>query len=84
MRQPSTCISNDVRINHPAGKSNGGSNRVNRGGSFNNSASNCRPANRNRNSSGNRNNNLGFRPALDQLQATEPDLLLPEAIQQIG
>ncbi|MEA3450726.1 MAG: SUMF1/EgtB/PvdO family nonheme iron enzyme [Bacteroidota bacterium] len=38
-----------------------GSNRVNRGGSWNNNAGNCRVANRNNNSPGNRNNNLGFR-----------------------
>jgi formylglycine-generating enzyme required for sulfatase activity len=41
-----------------------GSNRVNRGGSWNNDAANCRSANRNRNNPGNRNNNLGFRLAL--------------------
>jgi hypothetical protein len=35
--------------------------RVNRGGSWNNNASNLRSANRNNNSPGNRNNNLGFR-----------------------
>ncbi|MCP4625677.1 MAG: hypothetical protein GY850_19485 [bacterium] len=34
---------------------------MNRGGSWNNNASNCRSANRNRNSPGNRDNNLGFR-----------------------
>jgi len=38
-----------------------GSNRVNRGGNFNNTAQNARPANRNNNSPGNRNNNLGAR-----------------------
>jgi hypothetical protein len=37
---------------------------VNRGGSWNNNAGNCRSANRNRNSPENRNNNLGFRVAL--------------------
>lgn len=40
-----------------------GSNRVNRGGSWNNNATNCRVANRNRNNPDNRNNNLGFRLA---------------------
>ena len=40
-----------------------GANRVNRGGSWNNNAANCRAANRNSNEPGNRNNNLGFRPA---------------------
>jgi len=39
-----------------------GSNRVNRGGSWNNNARNCRAANRNRNDPGNRNNNVGLRP----------------------
>jgi hypothetical protein len=34
---------------------------VNRGGSFNNNASNLRASNRNNNSPGNRNNNLGLR-----------------------
>ncbi|MBD5359949.1 MAG: SUMF1/EgtB/PvdO family nonheme iron enzyme [Bacteroides sp.] len=35
-----------------------------RGGSWNNNASNCRVANRNNNTPGNRNSNLGFRLAL--------------------
>jgi hypothetical protein len=38
-----------------------GSNRVKRGGSWNNNANNCRVANRNNNSPDNSNNNLGFR-----------------------
>ncbi|MBR4188454.1 MAG: SUMF1/EgtB/PvdO family nonheme iron enzyme [Kiritimatiellae bacterium] len=38
-----------------------GSNRVKRGGSWNNDAANCRSANRNNNNPSNRNNNLGFR-----------------------
>jgi hypothetical protein len=38
---------------------------VNRGGSWNNTAANCRSANRNRNTPENRNNNLGFRIALN-------------------
>lgn len=41
-----------------------GSNRVNRGGSWNNNARNCRVSNRNNNDPGNRNNNLGLRLAL--------------------
>jgi retron-type reverse transcriptase len=40
------------------------SNRVNRGGSWNNNATNCRVANRNNNTPDNRNNNLGFRLVL--------------------
>jgi len=39
-------------------------NRVLRGGSWNNNGRNCRSANRNRNEPGNRNNNNGFRVAL--------------------
>lgn len=46
------------------GASNQGSNRVNRGGSWNNNARNCRSANRDRNKPDNRNNNLGLRVAL--------------------
>jgi len=38
-----------------------GSNRVNRGGSWNNTPVNLRSANRNNNTPSNRNNNLGFR-----------------------
>ena len=38
-----------------------GSNRVIRGGSWNNNARNCRSANRNNDAPGNRDNNLGFR-----------------------
>ncbi|MDR1086572.1 MAG: SUMF1/EgtB/PvdO family nonheme iron enzyme [Deltaproteobacteria bacterium] len=40
-----------------------GSNRVNRGGSWNNSARNSRSANRNNNTPANRNDNCGFRLA---------------------
>lgn len=39
-----------------------GSNRVKRGGSWNNNANNCRVANRNNNTPDNSNNNIGFRP----------------------
>lgn len=41
-----------------------GSNRVNRGGSWNNNPRNCRVSNRNNNNPDNRNNNLGFRLCL--------------------
>lgn len=51
----------------------GGSNRVNRGGSWNNNARNCRSANRNRNTPDNRNNNLGFRLASKQLREKTGD-----------
>lgn len=44
-----------------------GSHRVMRGGSWNNSAKNCRVANRNNKTPGNRNNN-GFRVVLSQLK----------------
>ena len=46
------------------GSSAEGAYRVNRGGSWNNDARNCRSANRDRNEPGYRNNNLGFRVAL--------------------
>ena len=49
--------------NNPVGPSSGSS-RVNRGGSWNNSASYCRVANRCYDSPGNRNSNLGFRVVL--------------------
>ena len=41
-----------------------GSNRVNRGGSWNNNARNCRVSNRNNWNADNTNNNLGLRLAL--------------------
>jgi hypothetical protein len=50
-----------------------GSNRVNRGGSWNNTARNCRSANRNRNDPSNRNNNLGFRLALNSAGRLLPE-----------
>jgi hypothetical protein len=57
-----------------------GSNRVNRGGSWNNNANNCRSANRNRNNPDNRNNNLGFRVALAQVKAGWPQGTEPAAV----
>ena len=57
-----------------------GSNRVVRGGSWNNNANNCRSGNRNQNTADNRNNNIGFRvcsaaPAqkTGRMSLTEPD-----------
>ena len=44
----------------------GNSNRVNRGGSWNNDARNCTASNRDNNNPDNRNNNLGFRLAASQ------------------
>ncbi|MDR2692907.1 MAG: SUMF1/EgtB/PvdO family nonheme iron enzyme [Chitinispirillales bacterium] len=41
-----------------------GSNRVKRGGSWNNDARNCRVSNRNNNNPDNSNNNTGFRLVL--------------------
>ena len=49
------------------GRRPSGSNRVNRGGSWNNNANNLRSANRNNNTPSNRNNNLGFRSALSSV-----------------
>ena len=49
-----------------------GSNRVNRGGSWNNDAGNARAANRNNNDPGNRNDNLGFRPSSSRPSARRP------------
>lgn len=47
----------------PGEGASSGSNRVKRGGSWNNNAQNCRSANRNNNyNPSNRNSNLGFRP----------------------
>ncbi len=50
-----------------------GVNRVIRGGSWNNSAENCRSSYRNRNEPSNRNDNLGFRVA--RSSADEVDAL---------
>ena len=46
-----------------AGDGLSGAHRVNRGGGYNNPAGNCRSAYHNANDPGNRNNNLGLRPA---------------------
>lgn len=59
-----------------------GSNRVLRGGSWNNNARNCRVSNRNNNSPDNRNNNNGFRVVLSpahrhsRIAATEQIVVL--------
>ncbi|MBI2194245.1 MAG: SUMF1/EgtB/PvdO family nonheme iron enzyme [Planctomycetes bacterium] len=42
-----------------------GTSRVRRGGSWNYGPGHCRSAHRNRNTPDNRNNNIGFRVALD-------------------
>ncbi|MDR1903250.1 MAG: HRDC domain-containing protein [Treponema sp.] len=60
----------------PTGASSG-SNRVKRGGSWNNPAGNVRSANRNNNTPSNRNNNLGFR-------LVRPSLLMRRFHQQTG
>lgn len=50
-----------------------GSNRVKRGGNWNNNAQNCRSANRNNNTPTNRNNNNGFRLASSPRRPTAAD-----------
>lgn len=58
-----------------------GSNRVIRGGSWNNNANNCRSANRNNNNPDNNNNNNGFRVALSTAQGNDGFRLIePEDI----
>ncbi len=52
------CVDHEIRF---WGEAQTSSNRVKRGGNFNNNARNVRSANRNNNSPDNRNNNLGFR-----------------------
>ncbi|MBU1896167.1 SUMF1/EgtB/PvdO family nonheme iron enzyme [Myxococcota bacterium] len=52
-----------VRASRAWARAERGSNRVYRGGGWNNNASNLRAANRNRNDPSNRNNDLGFRLA---------------------
>lgn len=55
------------------GRQPSGTNRVNRGGSWRNTAQNCRSANRNRNTPGNTRNNLGFRLALSSCRCVWSD-----------
>jgi hypothetical protein len=59
VREPLT-----YKIGTGAIKTAGGSNRVIRGGSWNNAPRNLRSANRNRNRPDNANDNLGFRASL--------------------
>jgi len=53
---------------------------VNRGGSWNNNARNCRSANRNRNTPENRNNNLGFRVLRSSANGMDVPLMEPAAV----
>ncbi len=57
---------------------------MNRGGSWNNTARNCRSANRNRNDPSNRNNNMAFRLALARSAAWMRGGMEPTAIQSRG
>ena len=61
-----------------------GSNRVNRGGSWNNNARNCRSANRNNNSPSNSNNNLGFRLALVPAQGRTDVFIEQDCVLQLA
>ena len=66
------------------GSSVEGAYRVNRGGSWNNNARNCRSANRDRNSPGIRNNNLGFRVALAPSSGTRRMPFSEQADEPVG
>ncbi len=57
-----------------------GSNRVQRGGSWNNNAQNCRSANRNNNNPSNRNNNNGFRLACSAASQDSANRAVPVAV----
>lgn len=57
-----------------------GSNRVQRGGSWNNNANNCRSANRNNNNPSNRNNNIGFRLCCSAAPQDSENRAVPAAI----
>jgi hypothetical protein len=59
----------DIKGLITTGFGNEGSNRVNRGGSWNNNARNARVSNRNNNNPDNRNNNIGFRVACSTEQS---------------
>ncbi len=63
-----------------------GSNRVNRGGSWDNDAANCRMANRNTNQPTNRTTNNGFRLALNSAgkEAMAPRFQTEQIIFQSG
>ena len=58
-----------------------GSNRVQRGGSWNNNANNCRSANRNNNNPSNRNNNIGFRLCCSAAPQDSENRAVPVAVQ---
>ncbi len=62
------CWYNKIKVHRRKGV-----NRVVRGGSYFNNAVNCRPANRNRNTPDNRNNNIGFRLVLPLQLTGKPD-----------
>ncbi len=71
------CVHGNVpRMNDLASKegSSSGSNRVKRGGSWNNNADNCTSSNRNNNNPSNDNNNNGFRlsSALQEHEGSHP------------
>lgn len=57
-----------------------GSNRVQRGGSWNNNANNCRSAYRNNNNPSNRNNNIGFRLCCSAAPQDSENRAVPVAV----
>ena len=61
-----------------------GSDRVMRGGSWNNNPNNCRSAYRNNNNPTNRNNNCGFRVALIQIQIWTDVIIEYDAFPDLG
>ena len=61
-----------------------GSNRVQRGGSWNNNAQNCRSANRNNNNPSNRNNNNGFRLCCSAAPQDSENRAVPGAVPFAG